>query len=134
MSKESLDIADSIIMDAFSEGMSIKSTQNNKVVENRLRIFGEWIDGAYYLNGKGIEYAMSGCSIGINQRLKRQNEIELLDIETKIFTKKKQKWVFRFAIVSFVLSILSILSQVGLLAMILQWISKIAQWICCMLQ
>jgi hypothetical protein len=32
MSKESLDIADSIIMDAFSEGMSIKSTQNNKVV------------------------------------------------------------------------------------------------------
>lgn len=134
MSKESLDIADSIIMDAFSEGMSIKSTQNNKVVENRLRIFGEWIDGVYYLNSKGIEYAMSGCSIGINKRLKRQNEIELLDIETKTFTKKKQKWVFRFAIVSFVLSILSILSQVGLLAMILQWISKIAQWICCMLQ
>lgn len=134
MSKESLDIADSIIMDAFSEGMSIKSTQNNKVVENRLRIFGEWIDGAYYLNSKGIEYAMSGCSIGVNQRLERQKEIELLDIETKTFTKKKQKWVFRFAIVSFVLSILSILSQVGLLAMILQWISKIAQWICCMLQ
>ena len=134
MSKESLDIADSIIMDAFSEGMSIKSTQNNKVVENRLRIFGEWIDGVYYLNSKGIEYAMSGCSIGINQRLKRQKEIELLDIEMKTFTKKKQKWVFRFAIVSFVLSILSILSQVGLLAMILQWISKIAQWICCMLQ
>jgi hypothetical protein len=134
MSKESLDIADSIIMDAFSEGMSIKSTQNNKVVENRLRIFGEWIDGVYYLNSKGIEYAMSGCSIGVNQRLERQKEIELLDIETKTFTKKKQKWVFRFAIVSFVLSILSILSQVGLLAMILQWISKIAQWICCMLQ
>lgn len=134
MSKESLDIADSIIMDAFSEGMSIKSTQNNKVVENRLRIFGEWIDGVYYLNSKGIEYAMSGCSIGINQRLKRQKEIELLDIEMKTFTKKKQKWVFRFAIVSFVLSILSILSQVGLLAMILQWISKIAQWIYCMLQ
>jgi hypothetical protein len=77
---------------------------------------------------------MSGCSIGVNQRLERQKEIELLDIETKTFTKKKQKWVFRFAIVSFVLSILSILSQVGLLAMILQWISKIAQWICCMLQ
>lgn len=134
MSKESLDIADSIIMDAFSEGMSIKSTQNNKVVENRLRIFGEWIDGVYYLNSKGVEYAMSGCSIGINQRLKRQKEIELLDIEMKTFTKKKQKWVFRFAIVSFVLSILSILSQVGLLAMILQWISKIVQWICCMLQ
>jgi hypothetical protein len=114
--------------------MSIKSTQNNKVVENRLRIFGEWIDGVYYLNSKGIEYAMSGCSIGVNQRLERQKEIELLDIETKTFTKKKQKWVFRFAIVSFVLSILSILSQVGLLAMILQWISKIAQWICCMLQ
>jgi hypothetical protein len=134
MSKESLDIADNIIMDAFSEGMSIKSTQNNKVVENRLRIFGEWIDGVYYLNSKGIEYAMSGCSIGVNQRLERQKEIELLDIETKTFTKKKQKWVFRFAIVSLVLSILSILSQVGLLAMILQWISKIAQWICCMLQ
>ena len=134
MSKESLDIADSIIMDAFSEGMSIKSTQNNKVVENRLRIFVEWIDGVYYLNSNGIEYAMSSCSIGVNQRLERQKEIELLDIETKTFTKKKQKWVFRFAIVSFVLSILSILSQVGLLAMILQWISKIEEWICCMLQ
>lgn len=130
MGKDALEKADQIIMDAYINGISIIGTGDNIVVKQRLRLFGEWIGNAYYLNERGIDYASNGCLKGIKAKIKRQEEIELLDIETKKFTKKKQKWTFRFAVISLVISLISILTQVGLLSKILQWISDLAQWIC----
>ena len=85
MSKESLDLADSIIMDAFKNGLSIISTEDNKVVKHRLNLFGEWIDGAYYLNDRGFDYAASGCRAGIKEKQVKDEYVIDLGIEA---TKK----------------------------------------------
>ena len=85
MSKESLDLADSIIMDAYKNGLSIISTGDNKVVKHRLNLFGEWIDGAYYLNDRGFDYAASGCRAGIKEKQVKDEYVIDLGIEA---TKK----------------------------------------------
>ena len=105
MGKDALEKVDRIIMDAYINGISILSTGDNIVVKQRLRLFGEWIGNAYYLNERGFDYASNGCLKGIKAKIKRQEEIELLDIETKKFTKEKQKWTFLIAVVGCALSI-----------------------------
>ena len=85
MSKESIDLADSIIMDAYKNGLSIISTEDNKVVKHRLNLFGEWIDGAYYLNDRGFDYASSGCRAGIKAKQVKDEYVIDLGIEA---TKK----------------------------------------------
>ena len=85
MSIESVKYADSIILDTFKNGLTIPDTKNNSVVESRLRIFGYWEGRAYYLNERGIEYAMKGCSKGIIEKQVKDDFINDLNIEA---TKK----------------------------------------------
>lgn len=128
-----LDIVDEIIMKAYTEGFCIVDLDTWRIyaVKNSLCEYGKSDAlGRFYLNEKGVEYAMSGCSKGIKDRIRRQEELELLEIETKKFTKKKQAWTFRISIVSLILSALSILGQLGFLSLMLQWISTKVQWIC----
>lgn len=131
-----LQIVDNVVMKAYSEGFATpkKELWDKYAIKYRLSSYGYLDEGRYYLNENGINYAISGCSKGLKERYDRQCEIERLSIETQSFTKRKQKWTYRFSISSFVLSILSILSQVGLLSEMLQWISDLAQWICCILE
>lgn len=131
--KKYIEIVDNVVMMAYAEGFTMpkKEVWDMYAVKSRLNAYGYTDnEGRYFLNEKGMEYVLSGCNEGIKAKIKRQEEIELLDIETKKFTKKKQKWTFRFAVISLVISLISILTQVGLLSKILQWISDLAQWIC----
>ena len=108
MSKESLDLADSIIMDAYKNGLSIISTGDNKVVKHRLNLFGEWIEGAYYLNERGFEYALSGCRKGLTEHIERTKEIENLSIKVQDFSAKRQNIAFWLSIIAGVGSIIGI--------------------------
>jgi hypothetical protein len=58
-------------------------------IRHRLLLYGEIKDGYYSLNEFGIRYVMEGCSNGLKDKIKRQEEIERLEIETQSFTKKK---------------------------------------------
>ena len=136
MEENYIDIVDDVIMASYKDGYCIpkKEIWDIYAVRYRLNTYGEvGSEGRYFLNERGMEYAISGCSKGIKERIEIQILNERLDIETKTYTKNKQKWMFRFAIASFVLSVLSILGQLGLLSLIWRWISEIEQWICCII-
>lgn len=131
MKEEYLIKVDEIVMKAFDEGVITIRDElwEEYAVRHRLLLYGDVKDGYYSLNELGIRYVMKGCSKGLKEKIQRQEDIERLEIETQSFTKRKQKWIFRFAVSSFILSILSILAQVGLLSKTLQWISDLTQWI-----
>ena len=131
MEEDYLIKVDEVVMGAFKGGVVAirKEVWEDYAIRHRLLLYGEIRDNYYSLNELGIRYVMEGCSKGLKEKIRRQENIERLSIETQSFTKDKQVWVYRFAVVSFVLSILSILSQIGLLSMILQWIPDLAQWI-----
>ena len=134
--EEYIEIVDNVVKKAYTEGFAIpkKDVWELYAVRYRLNILGYTDEeGRYFLNERGMEYEMNGCSKGMKDKIERIKVIELLDIETKKFTKKKQKWTFRLAVMSLAISIISILSQVGLLSKILQWISDLIQWISCTL-
>lgn len=82
MGKEALEKADRIIMDAYINGISIISTGDNIVVKQRLRLFGEWIDNAYYLNERGFDYASNGCLKGIKEKKAKDDYIYDLNIKS----------------------------------------------------
>ena len=106
--KKYIELVDNVVMVAYTEGFTIpkKEVWDMYAVKCRLNAYGYTDnEGRYFLNEKGMEYALSGCNEGIKAKIKRQEEIELLDIETKKFTKKKQKWTFWIAVVGCVLSI-----------------------------
>lgn len=135
MEENYLIIVDKVVMNAFNEGaIAIRNVEwEDYAIRHRLLLYGEIRDNYYSLNELGIRYVMEGCSKGMKEKVHRQENIERLEIETQSFTERKQKWIFRFAVSSFILSILSILAQVGLLSKTLQWISDLVQWICCIL-
>ena len=58
MSLESVKYADGIIMETLEKGIAIPDTKDNPVVESRLKMFGYWEGRTYYLNDRGMEYAM----------------------------------------------------------------------------
>lgn len=132
MKYDYLEIVDEVVMNAFEEGFSIPTQElwDMYAVKSRLELYGYKEEGRYYLNDLGIRYVMYGCSKGLKAKVQRQEDVEQLSIETQSFTKKRQRWMFRFAVASFILSILSILSQIGLLSKTSQWLSDLAQWIC----
>lgn len=135
MKENYLIIVDKVVMNAFNKGaIAIRNEEwEDYAIRHRLLLYGEIRDNYYSLNELGIRYVMEGCSKGMKEKVQRQENIERLEIETQSFTERKQKWIFRFAVSSFILSILSILAQVGLLSKTLQWISDLVQWICCIL-
>jgi hypothetical protein len=135
MEENYLIIVDKVVMNAFNKGaIAIRNEEwEDYAIRHRLLLYGEIRDNYYSLNELGIRYVMEGCSKGMKEKVQRQENIERLEIETQSFTKRKQKWIFRFAVSSFILSILSILAQVGLLSKTLQLISDLVQWICCIL-
>lgn len=126
---------DEIVMKSFNEGVITirEELWEEYAIRHRLLLYGDVKDGYYSLNELGIKYVIEGCSKGLKEKIQRQEDIERLEIETQSFTKRRQKWIFRFAVASFILSILSILAQVGLLSKTLQWISDLVQWICSIL-
>lgn len=104
-----LEIVDKVIIEAYKEGFCIvkKEVWDVYAVRYRLNYYGkEDAIGRYYLNEQGIEYAISGCSKGIKERIKRQEEIERLEIETQSFTKRKQNYTFWMATIGGGLAIL----------------------------
>ena len=84
MRQESLDAADRIIMDAYVNGLSIMIVDDNKVIMHRLSLFGEWIDGVYYLNERGFDYAANGCRAGIKEKQAKDKYVIDLSIESTI--------------------------------------------------
>lgn len=132
MKEDYLIKVDEVVVRAFNEGVIAigKDVWEDYAIRHRLLLYGEIRDNYYSLNELGIRYVMEGCSKGLKDKVQRQEDIERLSIETQSFTKKRQRWMFRFAVASFILSILSILSQIGLLSKTSQWLSDLAQWIC----
>lgn len=132
MKEDYLIKVDEVVVRAFNEGVIAigKDVWEDYAIRHRLLLYGEIRDNYYSLNDLGIRYVMYGCSKGLKAKVQRQEDVEQLSIETQSFTKKRQRWMFRFAVASFILSILSILSQIGLLSKTSQWLSDLAQWIC----
>jgi hypothetical protein len=99
MKGEYLNTVDKVIMKAFDEGVIVieKELWEDYAIRHRLLLYGEIKDGYYSLNEFGIRYVMEGCSNGLKDKIKRQEEIERLEIETQSFTKKKQKYTFWMA-------------------------------------
>lgn len=108
MSEKALDRADEIIMDAFKNGMSIADVGNNLVVKHRLNLFGEWIGGAYYLNERGFDYALSGCRKGLIEHIERAKTIDDLTIKVQSFSAKRQNTAFWVSIISVIVSLIGI--------------------------
>lgn len=123
MGKDALEKADRIIMDAYINGISIISTGDNIVVKQRLRLFGEWIDNAYYLNERGFDYASNGCLKGIKEKKAKDDYIYDLNIkstqkamndadrafiqsEKSLSESRKSNWISWFALIVSVLAIL----------------------------
>lgn len=112
MSKKALDIADEIIMDAFRNGMSIADIGDNLVVKHRLNLFGKWISGAYYLNERGFDYALSGCRKGLIEHIERLKTIDDLSIKVQSFSAKKQKYTFWIAVIGCIAAIGQIIGSI----------------------
>lgn len=108
MSKESLEMADEIIMEAFKEGLSTKNGGNNLVIRHRLRLFGDWINGNYYLNERGFDYAMNGCRKGIEESKLNEKRIESLEIKIKSFSARWQWLSLVLSILAFFISLYSV--------------------------
>lgn len=106
---ESLDRADEIIMNAFKEGMSIMDVGDNLVVKHRLSLFGDWINGAYYLNERGFDYALNGCRKGLLENMERLKKIDNLTIETQSFSAKRQNISFWLSIIAGISSFIGII-------------------------
>lgn len=80
-----IDIVDRIVMDAYSDGVSVLHHQyaDRIDVRGRLSVYGYVDDGKYYLNALGVEYAMKGCSAGIENRLRLEREDGQLEREER---------------------------------------------------
>lgn len=90
--KKYIEIVDNVVMIAYAEGFTMprKEVWDMYAVKCRLNAYGYTDnEGKYFLNEKGKEYALSGCNEGIKAKIKRQEEIELLDIETKKVYEEK---------------------------------------------
>ena len=109
MGLESVKYADNIILETFEKGLTIPDLKDNPVVESRLKMFGYWEGRTYYLNDRGMEYAMRGCSKGILRHIENMKRIDNLTIKIQSFLESKQKITFRMSVFSVIASILGIL-------------------------
>lgn len=85
MSIEAVQYADRIILETLEKGLAHPDTKDNPIVESRLNLFGYWEGRTFYLNERGMDYAMNGCSRGIIERQAKDSYINDLSIEA---TKK----------------------------------------------
>lgn len=95
-----LKIIDTVVFMAYNNGFCTprKDVWDNYAVKERLMLYGYSDDeGRYFLNERGLEYVLNGLSRGAYDRIRRQDEMERLEIETQSFTKKKQKYTFWMA-------------------------------------
>lgn len=120
-----IDIVDRIVMDAYTGGFSIlhHSYADRLDVKGRLAVYGYVDDGKYYLNALGVEYAMKGCSAGIDSRLRLEredgqleHEERRLNIECSRQSIKDARWSKRISILSFIVALVSAI--VGLLSLL----------------
>lgn len=91
---------DTVVFMAYNNGFCIprKDLWDYYAIKEKFLMYGYTDeDGRYFLNEKGLEYARNGLSQGIQDRIKRQEEIERLEIETQSFIKKKQEYTFWMA-------------------------------------
>lgn len=133
MKDDYLDIVDEVVMKAFRNGCCIpkKEVWDIYAVKYRLNTYGEVSnDGRYYLNERGMEYVLSGCSDGIRDKIKRQEEIERLDIQTKSFTERKQSKTYWMSVISFWISILAFFGGYEVLLDLLSWLSNLVESLC----
>lgn len=128
-----LKTVDVVVFMAYNNGFCVprKDLWDYYAIKERLLMYGYTDeDGRYFLNEKGLEYARNGLSQGIQDRIKRQEEIERLDIQTKSFTRNKQRLLFFFSVTSFVLSILAFLNEFGVFKVIGKELSETLKLIC----
>lgn len=109
MSKESVEKADAIVMEALVNGYASPSLDDNMVIKSRLKLFGYWENGLYFLNERGMEYAMKGCSKGIAARIQQQDNLERLNIDIQSFLKENQKSTHRLVVASFIVSFIALI-------------------------
>ena len=111
-----IDIVDRIVMDAYSDGVSLlHSKYADRIdVRGRLSVYGYEDDGKYYLNALGVEYAMKGCSAGIENRLwleredgQQEREERRLTIECSRQSIKDAWWSKWISILSFIVALAS---------------------------
>lgn len=107
-----IDIVDRIVMDAYSDGVSILHHKyaDRIDVRGRLSVYGYEDDGKYYLNALGVEYAMKGCSAGIENRLRLEREDGQLEREERRLNIECSRQSIRDARCSKRISILSIIA------------------------
>lgn len=119
-----LKTVDVVVFMAYNNGFCVprKDLWDYYAIKEKLLMYGYTDeDGRYFLNEKGLEYARNGLSQGIQDRIKRQEEIERLEIETQSFIKKKQEYTFwmatiggGIAIVQAIVSIIKLMISVDI--------------------
>ena len=105
-----IDIVDCIVMDAYTGGFSIShhAYADRLDVKGRLAVYGYVDDGKYYLNTIGVEYAMKGCSTGIENRLRLEREDRQLEREERQLNIECSRMSMKDAWLSKWISIISV--------------------------
>lgn len=105
-----LEIVDRIVLEAYEKGFAEIPTEawNDVRVRNKLKIYGkENAVGQYLLNQLGESYAMQGCSKGIREQMDIEKRLQSLELRLQSFTEKKQKRLYIYTTITFILSILA---------------------------
>lgn len=119
---------DTVVFMAYNSGFCIprKDIWDIYAVKERLLMYGCIDDeGRYFLNDKGLEYARNGCSHGIHERIKRQNEMERLNIKMQSYIVKKQTVTFWLSIISFIFSFILLMNELGIIEFLIKSISNL---------